>query len=380
MKKLLIFFCLSSVLLTDSYVYSQTKTNSALHSTTDWRIELSLTLDTICFLNALTGDSYYLKFYKAEYDKFEPKLTPAARLALANLKRKIKDENKNIISGFLSLYFSATDDRNLDDMLRTLRNSERMKRNLKKTDYYSDSGWKLYESVRADLRTIFLFLKTIEFENYWQQKILPVVAQKIAATEKGLPAYNVVAEAEKLLGFRLPSNELTVYMLYYSVPHGIKITGARFITDAAYRFETVVRNAAHEMMHPPYRLARDRELKAALDLLRGDAFLMDKVNNHNPSFGYNSFDGFVEEDCVQALEQIITEKFKIEVEARQRWKESDDGMHVLAVALYSLMKAENFNGERESFRDFLIRTIRSGKLKAGGIKQIYDDFYSRHAS
>jgi hypothetical protein len=47
-----------------------------------------------------------------------------------------------------------------------------------------------------------------------------------------------------------------------------------------------------------------------LGSLRADAFLMDKVNNHNPAFGYNTFEGFIEEDCVQALEQIINENSK----------------------------------------------------------------------
>jgi len=169
-------------------------------------------------------------------------------------------------------------------------------------------------------------------------------------------------------------------MLYYSRPHGIKITGTRFITNVDYPFDIVMRNAIHEMMHPPFNLSRDPELKEALDSLRADAFLMDKVLNHNPSFGYNSFEGFIEEDCVQALDQVISEKFKVEVEAHKRWKTNDGGMHVFAIVLYSIMKDEDFNGERESFRDFLTRMIRSGKLKAGNIKPIYDAFYSQRTS
>jgi len=98
-------------------------------------------------------------------------------------------------------------------------------------------------------------------------------------------------------------------------------------------------------------------LKEALDSLRADAYLMDKVLNHNPSFGYNSFEGFIEEDCVQALNQVISEKFKVEVEARKRWKTNDDGMHVFAIALYSLMKEEDFNGEREAFRDKAVKLL-----------------------
>jgi len=85
------------------------------------------------------------------------------------------------------------------------------------------------------------------------------------------------------------------------------------------------------------RLSADAVLKTALGSLRTDTFLMDKINNHNPAFGYNLFEGFIEEDCVQALEQIINEKFQVEVEAHKRWKQNDDAMHVFAVALYGLM-------------------------------------------
>lgn len=380
-SKLLIVILLATAL--PCYASPRKQANARkpkLHAATDWRIQPSFTLDTVCLLNVLTGDPFYVGYYKDEYARFEPQLTPAARTALANLKRKIKDEKKNIISAFLALYFSATDDKTLDNMLDTVKNSEGMRKNLKKTIYYSESGWQLYESVREDLRTVFLFLKAIQFESYWRQNILPKVESKIAEIRKDLPKYNVINEVEKLLGFRLPSHELTVYILNYSQPHGIRVTGMRFLTDAAYPFRIVLRNAVHEPMHPPYNLNADHELKEALDLLRADAFLMDKINNHNPAFGYNSFEGFIEEDCVQSLEQIVNEKFKVEVEAHKRWKENDGGMHVFAVALYSVMKDENFNGEHETFRDFLIRMIRSGKLAAGRIKPIYDAFYSQRAS
>jgi cell fate (sporulation/competence/biofilm development) regulator YmcA (YheA/YmcA/DUF963 family) len=361
---------------------AQTKAPKAkLHKTTDWRIEPSFMFDTICLLNVLTGDPYYVGYYKDEYARFEPQLTPAARTALANLKRKIKEERKNIISAFLALYFSATDDRTLDDMLATLKNSESMRKHLKETNFYNESSWQLYGSVKEDLRTVFLFLKAVRFENYWKQTILPKVEHKIAEIKKDLPKYNVITEVERLLGFSLPSNKLTVYILNYSQPHGIRVTGLRFLTDAAYPFRIVMRNAVHEPMHPPFaNLARDRELQETLYSLRSDAFLMDKVNNHNRSFGYNSFEGFIEEDCVQALEQIINEKLKVEVDARKRWKDNDDGMHVFAVALYSVMKEEKFNGGLETFRDFLIRVIRAGKLAAGRVKPIYDAFYSPRAS
>lgn len=353
---------------------------NGLHSTTDWRIQSSFVLDMVCFLNVLTGDAFYVRFYKDEYARFEPQLTPAVRVSLSNLKRKIKDDNKNIVSAFLALHFSATNDQTLDDMLKTLKDSKQMKQNLKKTDYYNESGWRLYESIREDLRIVFSHLKAIRFDDYWRRNILPKIQQRLAAVEKDLARYNVVVEVERHLGFPLPSNTLTVYLLYYSQPHGIRVTGARFIADVAYPFRIVLQNAIHEMLHPPYKLVQDQELRKALDSLRADALLMDKIKNHNPSFGYNSFESFVEENCVRALDQLISERFKIESEARQRWREEDDGMHVFAVALYSVMKQEGFSAEQETFRDFLVRMIRSGKLAAGRIKIIYDAFYSQRAS
>jgi hypothetical protein len=348
-----------------------------MHSTTEWQIEPSFKFDVLCFLNTATGDSFYLDYYQDEYRRFEPKLTPYVREALTNLKRKIKDENQGIISAFLTLHFSATRDKTLDDMIRTIDNSEMMRNNLKQTPYYSDHDWQIYESVRNDLKTIFSFLKDIQFESYWQDAVLPKVEQKIAEIKKELPKYNVIQEQESLLGFALPSNKITVYMLYYSQPHGIKITGTRFLTDVAWPFKIVLRNAVHEMMHPPYDLPNDDDLRNTLFLLKEDEFLMDKILNHNPAFGYNSFEGFIEEDCVQAMEQIINEKLGVEREAHQRWKESDDGMHVFAVTLYNLMKEENYNQKGGTFRDFLIRMIRSSRLSPGRIREIYDRFYSQ---
>lgn len=64
---------------------------SQLHTATDWLLRPSFTLDTVCLLNVLTGDPFYVGYYEREYARFEPQLTPAARAALANLKRKIKD-------------------------------------------------------------------------------------------------------------------------------------------------------------------------------------------------------------------------------------------------------------------------------------------------
>jgi hypothetical protein len=348
----------------------------SVHEKTEWQLEPSVVFDAICLLNTLTGDSFYLDYYKADYEVFAPKMTPEVRQALRDLKRKVKDEAGGIISASLCLYYSAVNDTSLDQLIATTQNPADLQAAFKKTVYYDEGNWKLYDSVRPELITIFSWLKTIQFEQTWRQETLPKITKTIRKIEKDLPKYNVIREDETVLGYALPSDRITIYVLYYSQPHGIKIVGNRFLTDIAWPFEIVVRNAAHEMMHPPFDLAADSELVAILSTLTSDTFLMNKILHHNTSFGYNSFNGFIEEDCVQALDQRSGERLHIAIDARLRWTESDDGMHVFAVALYSAMQSENYNEKKERFRDFLVRMIRSGKLAPGKIEALHKQFYS----
>ncbi|HEV2861116.1 MAG TPA: hypothetical protein VGX48_08930 [Pyrinomonadaceae bacterium] len=342
---------------------------------TEWRVVPSLKFDALCFLNVLTGDEFYRRFYRDEYARFAPLLTPAARDALRRLKRKLKDENKVVIPAFLSLHFSAADDRTLDEMLLTLDKTESMKNNLRRTVYFTEGGWRLFMSVRSELRTILASLKEMGFADYWGRHVLPRLTREAALLEGRLAEYDVAAEVEAHLGFALPSNRITVYLLYFARPHGIRVTGSRFLADVSYPFLEVLRNAVHEMLHPPFDASRDRELRVALKALEGDAFLMGVVRRHNPSFGYNSFDGFVEEDCVRALEQVIGERLKIARDAGRRWAEEDDGIHVFAAVLYGMMRRENYDGSREPFRDFLLRMLKTGRLAPGKIQQLYQSFY-----
>ena len=343
---------------------------------TKWKIEPSLKYDACCFLNILTGDEFYLKYYQSEYDKFKDKITPKAKDALASLKKKLKDDNGIIISAWLCLHFSAVEDSTIDDLINTLDNTVKLKTNFSKTPYHGEESWQTFESVNSELKTIFNFLTEIDFENYWKQNILPRVQDTIKTIKPCLPNYDVIKENERYLGFKLPSDTITVYMLYYSQPHGIKITGTRFLTDIAWPFEILLRTAVHEMMHPPYDYNNDEELRNTIKLFNKDGLLMDKVLNHNPSFGYNTLEGLFEEDCVQSLDQIINEKFGIKRDAKKRWKENDDGIHVLAVALYQIMKEQNYNQKNEKFRDFLIRIVNEGILQPGKIKDYYDKFYN----
>jgi hypothetical protein len=61
---------------------------------------------------------------------------------------------------------------------------------------------------------------------------------------------------------------------------------------------------------------------------------------------------------------------------RRYWKEQDDGIHVLAVALYSLMKQQRFADGHEAFPVFLKRMIRSGALSNGRMQELNRAFFA----
>ena len=154
MKKAIQWFLLLGFCL--CLLSGEISASKAFGENTNWEIQTSFKFDTLCFLNSLTGDPYYLKYYQAEYDMFKSKFTPSMRAALQNLKRKVREEKNTIISAFLCLYFSAVNDVSLDDLLHTLQDSNRMRSNLKKTPYFSEEGWQLYESIREEINDAYV--------------------------------------------------------------------------------------------------------------------------------------------------------------------------------------------------------------------------------
>ncbi|HYE95759.1 MAG TPA: hypothetical protein VD962_06085 [Rubricoccaceae bacterium] len=342
--------------------------------TTVWVLRPSLKHDALAFLGVLTGDPFYVERYPDEYARFDALLTPAARAALAELKREVKDENGGIISAFLTLVFSASDAETIPEMRAALDDPGPLKASFEQTPYAS--AWPLFEIVVPELRVLLGWYEDVGFPAYWEAEVRPRAEARIAELAPQLPGYNVLGETARLTGRPAPLDTLTVYVLHFVKPHGIKVTGTRFLTATTWPFDVVLPDAVHEMMHPPYDLAADTELRTALEGLRADSFLMERVEHHDPSLGYNTFEGFVEEDVVQALEQVVLERLGVAREPRVHWCRADGGMHVLAVALYRVMKEGSYAESGETVRDFLIREVTRGALQPGSLRAHYEAFYA----
>jgi hypothetical protein len=348
---------------------------SPRHTTTDWQLKPSLKYDTLCLLNALSGDPYYLHFYQAEYDHFHPLFTPTEQAAFVDLKRIIKDEGHGIVSANLSLYFSAVDAETLPEMIRTAHDSSAMEAALRKTTYWSDDGWKTYDAARPALETALKALDRVEFPAYWAANAKPKIEQRIRELAPQMPGYNIVPAIEGTLGFPLPSQTITVYLLAYSQPHGIRITGLRFLTHVSYPFNIVLHNAIHESMHPPYHRAEDPAVAHAIATLAADPLVVDKVQRHDASFGYNTAEGYIEEDSVEALEEIVSEKFGAGRNVCQYFQQHDGGMHVLAAAIYTDYK-EATAKTPEPYSRWFVDAVEHGQLRGENLKKTIDSFFS----
>jgi len=343
-------------------------------SATDWQLAPSLKYDTLCLLNALSGDPYYLHYYQAEYDHFHPLLTPEEQVAFTLLKHTIKDEGHEIISAKLALYYSAVGDETLPEMIRTAHDSSEMEAALRKTSYWNADSWHNYEAARPSLETALRALDRVGFPAYWAVNAKPRIEKRIMELSSDLPKYDIIPVIESDLGFPLPSHTIKVYLLAYSEPHGIRITGLRFLTHVSYPFRIVLHNAIHESMHPPYH-ADDGNVHQAIEWMGKDPTVMDKVQHHDPSFGYNTAPGYIEEDSVQALEEIVSEKFGIGHNPCQYWKEQDDGMHVLAAALYVGYKRAQSETPLP-YSHWFIGAVESGQLRGSSLKETIQSFFS----
>ena len=334
---------------------------SEWHTTTDWELKPSLKYDTLCLLNALSGDPFYLNYYKGEYDHFNPLFTTQERKSFQKLKWIIKDGDGSIISADLTGYFSTTPDETLEQMIQTT-----------KTMSFWNSP--IDREARPYLETALKALQRVGFTDYWEKNTRSRIEKRIGEIGPEMPKYNIVPAIEEKLGHPLSSNRITVFLLAYSEPHGIKLAGTRFITHFSYPLPIVLHNAVHELMHPPYDKS-DREVASAVKQLGGDALVRDIVENHNRSFGYNSVSGYVEEDSVQALEEIVSEQFGLGRNPQEYWKNQDGGMHILAVAIYVRYKQALQDGKTAiPYQHWFVKAVRNGELQGHDLSETTKTF------
>jgi hypothetical protein len=343
--------------------------------TDGWTVTPSFKYDALCFVNVLTGDPYYLTYYEEEYRRIEPRITPDVRRALDELRRVIKTEGGGIISATLTLYFSVVEDSTLAQMSARLDDLDPMRRELEATPYFSTQSWDRFASVTDQLQVVLEFLSAIGYDADWNARHRPALERRADELAAALPDWSLLEELGRFTGAPAPAGPIEILVLHFNQPHGIRITGTRFLTYSGWPPRIVLNDAIHEMLHPPYDLSSDPALRAAIEGLRADEFVLDHLENHDPSLGYNTLEGLIEEDVVQALEQLLAERAGIADDPADRWRDSDERIHVFAAALYHVLRRDGFRPGEETIAERLSHELTEGALRPGHVRGAHDEFY-----
>ncbi|MFB1481686.1 hypothetical protein [Corallococcus sp. RDP092CA] len=343
---------------------------------TRWVLRPSEAYDALCLLNLLRGDAFYTRFYPDEFQRFSALLDARERAALAHLTERMAKQGGKMVGPFLSLVFSVTGPATVEDLARTVADDaawRRMRADFLATSYGREDGFAEMEDVREDLGVLLAFLRRVEFPRVWRAEYLPRVERAIAGLAERVAPYDVVGWDEAVLGRDLQVSALSAHVLQFAKPHGIRVTGWNFLTDATYPADVTVKTAVHELLHPPF--AREGALDAKLSALEADPYFQRLVREHDPAFGYTTARGLTEEDCAEAIDVYVSEREGLLRDRSGRpltgaefFRDHDDGLHVLAFVLYEELKRAG-PSRGGTYEAFLLGLFERGVLAPGALER-----------
>jgi acyl carrier protein phosphodiesterase len=346
---------------------------SPVYGATDWRIETAPKYDAMCLIGILAGDSFYTRYYESELAELQSLLSEDT-FAAARRSYEAFKEQKILAGPWLALAYSAVEGDTLAAAIAATEDPEDMRRGLEASQYWDEREWSVFTQVRRDLLVMFRGFAEAGFTDWWRENAQQPSLTRAAELRPRLADIDVVPMIERAVGRDLPLNRITLYAARFCRPHGIRITDDRFlldIVDSSDPLSIAGATAIHEMIHPPFD-EQDERIVRVIELLKKDTFVLRRWKEHDPAFGYNTFEGYVDENVTKALDQLIGERvgmtFMDDVE--QRWLQNDEGMHVLAAAVYELMSREHFLDGNEDATEFLDRMVREKKLAPGRIESL----------
>lgn len=327
---------------------------------TQWKVRGSEGFDALCFLGPLSGKPLYTRYYEAELAEFRPNFPAAAQAALDRIQ-KLADARSALLAPSLCTLLSAASDATLDDVILAVEQAEtRVLPGYRASAYWSEKTWAGLLFARADLLVVLRGLRDAGFADVRRRYIGARLDTKVPALLARLATMDVIAEQERLIGRSLDPG-IEIVLLWFSKPHGTRIQGQRFLSHVDYPDELTIRIAGHEILHPPFPMD-GRMARAAIATLEKDPLMVRILKEHDPAFGYNTMEGILNEDTVQALDQLVAERLGVSIPPAKRWAESDGGMHVLAAGLYGTLRAEGFDRTGGRIETWLGDAVRRGKL------------------
>ncbi|WP_431103985.1 hypothetical protein [Roseateles noduli] len=329
---------------------------------TRWKVRASEGFDAIAFLGPLSGTQLYLDFYGEDAAAFAPRLPEAVRSDVARLWNEATKDGFGLLGPNLQVLFSANGhDATIATLLTALRSRQTaILPSYKASSYWSEEDWAWFDRAAPRIDAIFSAMQRAGFAGFRKERIGNDLDQRIAEVQRALAGFDVISWQEKLTG-RSFDPEIQIVLMQFSKPHGIKVQGQTFLQAADYDTATTVRIAAHEMLHPPVPMDGPAAT-AALAAFGRDPLITKIVRDHDPRWGYTTLPGLLNEDLCQALDQLISEALGVARNPADRWRKSDDGIHVIAAGLYGLLRQDRWAEKGGSIERWLAAAAAEGRL------------------
>jgi hypothetical protein len=327
---------------------------------TRWKVRASEGFDALAFLGPLAGGELYLPYYKADAELFAPRLPQRMRADIPALWKEARAANFGLLGPSLSVIFSSGHDANLQAMIAAVSTPESsLLPAYRASPYWAESDWRWFVAVAPRLKAVFEAMRAADFAGFRAERAGDV-ERRIGELGRSLDGFDVIRVQEKMTG-RTFDPQIEVVLLQFCKPHGIKVQGQTFLQAADWNIGITVRNAAHEMLHPP--IPMDGPVATAvLQALAKDPLFTRIVRDHDPRWGYTTLEGILNEDLVQALDQLISEALGVARNPADRWRKSDDGIHVLAGAFYGMLRDDKWADTGGSIEPWLDKAVRTGRL------------------
>ena len=318
--------------------------SSASESTpfrTHWNVGWQQGLDACLLLGVLSTPSMQSEAYPEENHYWSQKLSPAAREALAKVRKPI-DADHDLLGPTLALYASAAPSDTIEDAITAFAKPELIRGGLVGTDFWSgDEAWKSETQYFPSVVTVLTDLAQNGFTAYWITRKQPLIEAKVVTLREELSRVDLIGEQQRYVRRDL-NPEIEVYLSAFSEPHGIRIVGQRFLTSYAYPTRIVKLNAAHEIFHP-FLLPTRPETNRIVARLSSDLLLKKIDARPDKSDGYGSITALIEEDMVQSLEALVSQSLGFgRADMGTYWREQDGGIHVFAAAAFHAMHETGF--------------------------------------
>ena len=328
-------------------------------SKTRWVVRTSEGFDALGFLSPLSGDPFYKQYYEKEVAEFAPRMPASVLTDIAVFKKLLADKGE-MMSPALYLYTSAGPDFTMEDVLASIDDPQRLRPGMEASPYWDPEAWPIFLQLIPRVRPMVEALREAGFREFRNKLVAPQAGVKLPPLRAKLAGVDVIRWAEFYTGRHFDPT-IEVIFMHFNKPHGIKITGQRYLTGLGYDDDITVRTAGHEVLHPPVAMDGG-PAKAAMAIFERDPLLQRILAERDKSYGYGSIEGMFNEGLTQTLDQLIGERLGIKRDPGKRWRESDGGMHVLGAAFYGLMQNDGYAKTGGNLEQWVRRQADGGNL------------------